>query len=178
MMDTFALKLTTAAVFVLAGAAGGRWQAGRLAERVKRLEELIGGMRLFQSEIYYTHERLETVAGRLASACQGCASRLFLRFAEELAGGENRDTEELWSGAVSRALGKDTPLKPADLETLKSAGVRLGKDDIRGQCSYIEKTIKELEVRLGEARQDCGARSPLFRTLGIAAGCAGAVLIF
>ena len=117
MMDTFALKLTTAAVFVLAGAAGGRWQAGRLAERVKRLEELIGGMRLFQSEIYYTHERLETVAGRLASACQGCASRLFLRFAEELAGGENRDTEELWSGAVSRALGKDTPLKSADLET-------------------------------------------------------------
>ncbi len=177
-MDPFALKLAAAAIMVLTGAAAGRRQAGRLAERVKLLEELIGGMRLFQSEIYYTHERLETVSGRLVSACQGCASRLFSRFAAELGKGENRDTEELWNDAVSRTFRKDGPLRPADLDTLKSAGIRLGRDDIEGQCSYIEKTVRELEVRLEEARQDCGARSSLLRTLGIAAGCAGAIFIF
>ncbi len=177
MIDTLTLKIAAAAVFILAGTAGGRFQAGRLKERVKLLEELIGGMRLFQSEIYYTHERLENISKRLVISCRGCASDLFFQFSEELKRGEGRDTEEIWNSAAGKLFQMHTALRTPDLNTLKTAGIRLGRDDIGGQCAYIGKTAEELQVRLQEARQDSETRSRLFQTLGTAAGCAGALLI-
>lgn len=52
-----------------------------------------------------------------------------------------------------------------------SAGLRLGRDDIEGQCRYLEKTAEELEVRLLEARKEKESRSRLYKTLGLTAGC-------
>lgn len=178
MIDALMLKLTAAAVFVLAGTAAGYRQAARLAEREKILEDLIGAMKMYESEIYYTHERLEHVARRLSAACRGKAGSLFENFAGRLALQESRSGEEIWNDAVKDTFGHRSALREDDLETLKSAGIRLGRDDVEGQCGYIEKTARDLGVRLEEARQDKKARSSLFKTLGIAAGCAGAILVF
>lgn len=177
-MSPFTLKFTAAAALVLLGAAGGRYQAGRLAARERMIGELIDGIHLFRNEIYYTHDRLERISERLVSSCRGCSSDLFLCFYRELEERAAGDTAELWNDAVLRAFGRRSPLRDCDLDTLRSAGVRLGRDDIEGQCAYLEKTAGELEVRLREARSDRLARSSLCKTLGVAAGCGAAILVF
>ena len=87
MIDIMAVKVMTAALLAVSGAAVGQYQASRLTRRVELLEELISGMRLFRNEIYYTHDRLERVAGRLTLSCQGCGSVFFSEFQRRL--GEN-----------------------------------------------------------------------------------------
>ena len=70
MIDIMAVKVMTAALLAVSGAAIGQYQASRLTRRVELLEELISGMRLFRNEISYTHDRLERVAGRQTLSCQ------------------------------------------------------------------------------------------------------------
>lgn len=178
MIDIMAVKVMTAALLAVSGAAAGQYQASRLTKRVELLEELISGMRLFRNEIYYTHDRLERVAGRLTLSCQGCGSVFFSEFQRRLEENGGKDTETIWRGCAERVFGNRTPLKERDLSVLKSAGVRLGMDDIEGQCRYLEKAEEDLEVRLKDARQLRESRFRLYRTLGLAAGCAAAILVF
>ena len=79
---------------------------------------------------------------------------------------------------TSSCSGRRPPLKDSDRLALMSAGLRLGRDDIEGQCRYLEKTAEELEVRLLEARKEKESRSRLYKTLGLTAGCAAAILVF
>ena len=84
----------------------------------------------------------------------------------------------MWRSSVENVFGRRPPLKDSDRLTLMSAGLRLGRDDIEGQCRYLEKTAEELEVRLLEARKEKESRSRLYKTLGLTAGCAAAILVF
>lgn len=177
MTTEFTLRIAAAVFCVILGIAGGRYKASRLSEREKKLEELISGITLFRNEIYYTHDRLEAVAERLSDSAAGCGARLFSHFAECLGTSAGKDSEMIWRDAVRKTFGSRSPLKENDLATLSSAGIRLGKDDPEGQCRYLEKTAAELEVRLREARLDKEARWRLYQTLGLAAGCAAAILV-
>ena len=173
-----AMKIMTAAALAVSGAAMGQYQAHRLTRRTELLEELISGIRLFRNEIYYTHDRLERVAERLVSSCRGCCSDFFSAFQHQLKRGDSRDTETIWRECVDYIFGGGTPLKESDRSALKSAGTRLGMDDVEGQCRYLEKAEEELEIRLEDARKMKESRFRLYRTLGLTAGCAAAILVF
>ncbi len=177
MTTEFTLRIAAAVLCLILGAAGGRFKASRLSEREKMLEELISGITLFRNEIYYTHDRLKTVSDRLSDSAGGCGARLFSQFSELLRESAGKDSEMIWKDAVRKTFGSRSPLKENDLTALSSAGIRLGKDDAEGQCRYLEKTAAELEVRLREARLDKETRWRLYQTLGLAAGCAAAVLV-
>lgn len=177
MFNGFTFKCCAAALLVAAGAAGGKYRAMRLSEREKMIEDLIGGVRLFRSEIYYTHDRLARVADRLSRSCTGCASVLFHMLYEELIAGEGMDTEDLWKNAVLNTFKRNPALTEKDRAVLISAGTRLGRDDIEGQCLYLEKTEEELRVRLEEARREKETKSSLYKTLGVAVGSAAAILV-
>ena len=178
MIDYFTVKCFAAVTFIAAGAVGGNYQARRLSRRENMIEELIGGIRLFRSEIYYTHDRLSAVSGRLADSCSGCASRLFQTFCEELSEDSGSDAAQIWQGAVTKTFKGDNALSQKDRNVLAAAGSRLGRDDIEGQRRHLEKTEEELKVRLEEARRDKESKTSLYKTLGTAAGAAAAVLIF
>ena len=51
------------------------------------------------------------------------------------------------------------------------------KMNVQGNA-MMEKTAEELEVRLLEARKENESRSRLYKTLGLTAGCAAAILVF
>ena len=169
MIDAMTVKMMMAAALAVSGAAAGQYQASQLTKREEMIAELISGIRLFRNEIYYTHDRLERVAQRLTSSCSGCCVSLFSEF---------QDTETMWRSSVENVFGRRPPLKDSDRLALMSAGLRLGRDDIEGQCRYLEKTAEELEVRLLEARREKESRSRLYKTLGLTAGCAAAILVF
>lgn len=178
MISGFTVKCFVAVILVAAGAAGGAYQAMRLSQRERMIEELIGGIRLFRSEIYYTHDRLADVSRRLTDSCSGCAAHLFQTFCGELAKGDGIDTAQIWKNTVNNTFKSNSPLSEKDRDVLISAGSRLGRDDIEGQCRYLEKTEEELKVRLGEARKDRETKSSLYKTLGVATGSAAAILVF
>ena len=178
MIDAMTVKMMTAAALAVSGAAAVQYQASQLTKREEMIAELISGIRLFRNEIYYTHDRLERVARRLTSSCSGCCVSLFSEFQDQLNHCRGRDTETMWRSSVENVFGRRPPLKDSDRLALMSAGLRLGRDDIEGQCRYLEKTAEELEVRLLEARKEKEFRSRLYKTLGLTAGCAAAILVF
>lgn len=106
MIDIMAVKVMTAALLAVSGAAVGQYQASRLTRRVELLEELISGMRLFRNEIYYTPRSSGTVAGRLTLSCQGCGSVFFSEFAP--AGKRTEEKTRRRSGENARSAFSET----------------------------------------------------------------------
>lgn len=63
------------------------------------------------------------------------------------------------------------------VRTLLSLGVGLGKMDVCGQCRALELACVRLEQQLQELDQNRKARCSSYRTLGICAGLAFAVIL-
>lgn len=171
------IRIILCVLMVAAGTAGGFIMAGRLSMRRQILDSLIYSLEIMRNEIYYTHERLEKIAGRTAAVSEGASAQFFRNFAGRLA--ENADTgaSDVWHSAVEGTFPQGCVLKERDIEALDSAGTRLGKTDVSDQCSNLERTIRELSLRYSEAEKDEAEKSRLYKTLGTSAGILAAVMI-
>lgn len=171
------LKTALCGAFVIVGAFTGMFYARRLTQRRIALGELVRSLQLFENEIYYTRERLEKAAARVSRASGGPAGELFAAFAELLRERGEAGAGHLWEAAVSECFPEDMPLNARDIDALRAMGRQLGSTDIKGQTENIERTLKELSLRLADAGNAEAQKGRVYRTAGVAGGILCAVLV-
>ncbi len=170
-------RLVLGLMFIAAGTCLGFMKADRLAKRKVLLEDMIAALEYLKNEIYYTHERLNVVARRIAAMSDGAAAGLFARFSDKLELSEEEGVYRLWSEAVEESFPFYSPLTVQDVEAVTALGMKLGRTDVEGQCGNIERFSRELSIRQSAAETEAAQKSRIYRTLGPVAGIAFAVLI-
>ncbi|MCI8285274.1 MAG: hypothetical protein HFE90_08455 [Firmicutes bacterium] len=171
------IKIIFGFIFIVAGTCAGFVKADRLARRNVLLSELIVSLEYLKNEIYYTHERLNVVADRIAHMSEGKAAELFGRFADKLSDRQEEGVYDLWKESVEEAFPFYSPLAEQDAEAVCSLGIKLGRTDVEGQCSNIERSCRELSIRQAAAEMEAAQKSRIYRTLGTVTGIAFAILI-
>ena len=171
------LKTALCGAFVIAGAFTGMFYARRLTQRRVALGELVRSLQLFENEIYYTRERLEKAAARVSRASEGQSAELFAVFSELLRERGEAGTGYIWGIAVRECFPEGMPLDARDIDALCSMGRQLGSTDVKGQTENVERTLKELSLRLADAGSAEAQKGRVYRTAGVAGGILCAVLI-
>lgn len=171
------IKLIFGFVFIITGTCAGFIKADRLARRNTLLGELIVSFEYLKNEIYYTHERLNVVADRIACMSDGKPAELFGRFADKLSDRQEEGVYILWKESVDETFPFYSPLAGQDAEAVCALGIKLGRTDVDGQCSNIERSCRELSIRQAAAETEASQKSRIYRTLGAVTGIAFAILI-
>lgn len=181
-VSDISIKITLCILFILGGTWLGFRSAARLTKRKNAISDIIAGLYLFENEIYYTRERLESIAARLGRISAGAAAEFFSVFAGLLEERSELGAEFLWNEAADICFPPASTLTAStlnkkDTEALRALGVKLGTTDVEGQRDNIGRTIKELSLRLADAEEMERQKGKMYRTVGAAAGILCAVLI-
>ena len=89
---------------------------------------------------------------------------------------QDNSAKEAWEKALDESKSKKD-LNEEDINVLKSLGKMLGNTDIEGQVSQIELTENLLNDKILEAQESKRKNTKLYKTLGIAAGLAIAIIL-
>lgn len=81
---------------------------------------------------------------------------------------------EAWKNALEESK---TNLKEEDIKVLKNLSKLLGKTDIDGQLSEIELIEKFIEEQITNAEEEQKKNEKLYKSLGILAGIAIAIIL-
>lgn len=176
-VSDISIKITLCILFISGGTWLGFRSSARLTKRKNAISDIIAGLYLFENEIYYTRERLESIAARLGRISAGAAAEFFSVFAGLLEERSELGAEFLWNEAADICFPPASPLNKKDTEALRALGVKLGATDVEGQRGNIGRTIKELSLRLANAEEMERQKGKMYRTVGAAAGILCAVLI-
>ena len=85
-------------------------------------------------------------------------------------------SKKAWEKSLENAT-KKTNFNEEDITTLKTLGKMLGNTDMAGQVSQIELTEQMLLERIENAKVEKKKNSKLYKTLGITAGLAIAIIL-
>lgn len=176
-VSDISIKITLCILFISGGTWLGFRSSARLTKRKNAISDIIAGLYLFENEIYYTRERLESIAARLGRISAGAAAEFFSVFAGLLEERSELGAEFLWNESADICFPPASPLNKKDTEALRALGVKLGATDVEGQRGNIGRTIKELSLRLADAEEMERQKGKMYRTVGAAAGILCAVLI-
>ncbi len=166
------LKLVGAAIVVGAGALIGHQAAAPLVRRPKELRQLQAGLALLETEIAYGAVPLPHALTRAGSA-GGLAARLFGAAARAAGGGE------LPATALTRTLQvcwDATALAPGDGEALGELAAVLGASDRSDQIRHLKLCRERLSAAEAAAEAERARSERMYRTTGLLAGAAAAIL--
>jgi stage III sporulation protein AB len=159
-----------ALVLGLAGVDLGRRRLGR----TEALEAVAAGLELLRTEIRYAALPLPAALRRVAGMAPSPASRLFGATAEAL------DRGAAGEDAVADAMGRlsrDLPLLPRQRLVLAQLGAVLGRSDRDDQADHLTRAIEHLGREAARDRPEAQRQASLWRTLGLLAGVAAAILV-
>lgn len=169
------MKLAGILIIVLSAGSVGFRIAAALRRRCSLLRQLLSSLQILKNEITFCGTPLPQAFALMAVSSQGGPERLFSSVARQM---ERRRWLTL-SGAMEQALseeeelGRDTALR--DVFMRLAAG--LGKYDRDHQLQTMEMAAADLQRLLQEAEREQNLRSRTYRTLGICAGLAMAILL-
>lgn len=168
----WAVKLAGAVMVVAAGALIGQQVAAPLVRRPRELRELQAGLALLETEVAYGAAALPAALARAATA-GGLAGRVFGGAARAAAAGE------LPATALARALAaawEAAALTDADGEALSALAAVLGASDRHDQLRHLRLCRERLAAAEAAAEAERRRGERLYRTTGLLAGAAAAIL--
>lgn len=158
------LKIAGVVLLALAGLAAGYLRAGRLYARRNFLRSFLSFLDTLSTGLRYSGEDIFT----LMHQCGG--------FFEMNAADASKPFELAWADCI-KPLTKRYSLHRQDEELLFSFGERLGKTDLEGQLSHIELYQTLFEKQEGNAEEDIGKKSKLYKALGLFVGVSAAIML-
>lgn len=110
---------------------------------------------------------------RLVSICSDCEE---LKCFEFFSKPNSESFEKIWSKSVL-TIPRAYALTKADTDLILQFGAQLGKTDIEGQIKHIKLYRGFFEKQLGEAEEAITKKSKLYKTMGLFAGSAVALMM-
>lgn len=163
------VKLFGSALLVLASFAAGCSASRSLYKRRNFLKSFLVFLDQLSTNIRYNSDDIFT----LVSRCADC---------EELScfcidtADKSQPFDKLWSKCVI-TIPKAYALKKDDKGILSDFGLQLGKTDVEGQLKHIELYKQLLQKQLSDSEEAISKKSKLYKTLGLFAGTATALMM-
>ncbi len=162
------------AIFVILGCGGfGFLIAGGYKREERYLRELYGALEFMAAELKYRASPLSELVARGAEHTSATLWQLFSVLDQELAGQIAPNAE----ACMREALAKTPSIPPLTGKMLRLLGKSLGKFDVSGQLSGITLVRDACKENLQRLSRDRAERLRSYRTLGICAGIAIAILL-
>lgn len=139
----------------------------------KLLEEIISILDLMISELSYRLTPLPELMQQASSHALPILRKVFITAAEQL----ERQVLPDVSSCMDYALSESQLTFSKVSQILSSLGLSLGRFDLPGQIKGLSGVRNQCQHILQESRQDLTERLRCYRTLGICAGIAVAVLL-
>ena len=162
------------AILVIGGCGGfGFAVAGEAARQEGQLRQLLESLDFMESELRYHLTALPELFQLCGLRSSGCLKRLFLDLAGELDAHSAPDVEQCLRTCLDRQ-----PAIPMRLrKRIWQLGRTLGRFDLPGQLRGIDSAREGCRRELRELERNRQQRLRSYRTLGLCAGAALAVLL-
>ncbi|MBU5453749.1 stage III sporulation protein AB [Pseudoflavonifractor sp. MSJ-30] len=163
------------AVLVIGGCGGFGFSVAREAIRQERLlRQLLENLDFMESELRYRLTPLPELFQLCALRSNGCLKRLFLDMSGEL----DKHTEPQVEVCLRNALDANPAIPGRIRRRIYQLGRNLGRFNLEGQLQGIESAREGCRRELRELERNRQERLRGYRTLGLCAGAALAVLLF
>lgn len=162
------------AVLIVGGCGGFGICLGTSVRReIRELEGLLRGLELMENQLQYRLTPLPELCRMAGKEASGTVGRVFFQLSREL----DRQTAPEAAGCMQAALKKYPGLSPELGRALARLGRDLGRFDLPGQLRGLERARERCYGLLENIRKNRGARLGEYRTLGLCAGAALAILL-
>lgn len=159
----------------IAGAAAwlGFSASQRLRRRVRALDELAEGLRLFEQELEFSAPELEEISARLGRAGKGAGGLLFTVFGGSLSQLGEKSAAQLWEQAV----GQLPELTLESRRLLCALGECLGRFESREQRECVSAVRERLEQLRERDADACREKCRVCHALALSGGAFLVVLL-
>ena len=164
------------ALIATAGYLAGQAVAYSYARRPEDLKQCQAALELLASEVDYASTHLGLALQRVGRALGGPVGEAWRRSAAALSE-PAYGTVEAWEVGLEQ-LRLATALTLADLDILRTFGLKLGATDRADQLRHISRAVERLRIQEEMARQARSRNETVWRYLGVLSGVAlGLVLL-
>ncbi len=162
------------AVLVILGCGGFGFLVASASKREeKHLRELLEAIEFMISELQYRLTPLPELLLRATDYTSGALKQVFSALVEELSGQAAPNAE----GCMRSAMEKNQALPVLTGNILRFMGRSLGKFDLSGQITGLTLVKEVCKENLQKLSKDRTERLRSYRTLGVCAGIALAILL-
>lgn len=162
------IKSIGVVLVLLASLLTGKYQVGKLQERVHHLRELLNILTLLRSRIHYSMNPLPQIFREVSYQAAPPWRDIFLRLGQSMER-TDRTLMENWQIAMKR-IEAETALKKEDIALLEPLLAGIGDMDKERSVTAVEMVTSQLQGQLREATLKREERTRLAVTLSVTAG--------
>lgn len=166
------IKLIGAILIIVSCAGMGFSIAASQIKSERTLEQLILATEWMTNELQHHMSPLPDLCRQAAIQVHGPLRTIFITLADELDRQEHSDAHV----CMSVALENENDLPESTEKHLRRLGQSIGRFDLAGQLSGLESVRQSAQRELDGLRANMDTRIRSYRTLGICAGAALAIL--
>ena len=161
------------ALLIVVGCSGVGFLASAMYKKeVAALKTFLESLDMMESELRYRKTPLPELCRYIAAVQNGSVKAFYLSLAREFQQLSQPDAE----ACVAMALEKTSQMPQQTKDMVQMLGHSLGKFDVEGQIIGIQSVRSEAQLRLSRLCADQEQRLKSYRTLGVCAGAARAIL--
>lgn len=162
------------AVLILVGCGGfGCSIVAGVKKEERELNRLIGLLGFMESQLQYRLTPLPELCHQAGKNVGGSVGEVFCNLSRELQWQSAPDA----AGCMAAALRRNHDLPPTLRQMLLTLGITLGRFDLDGQLKDLEEIRTSCREQMEYLRRDQDNRFRSYRTLGLCAGAALAILL-
>lgn len=169
------MKIVGILFVVLSSLSVGLRYAHMVQQRCTTIGQIILALRLLKSELSVHGTPLPEAFGLLAAATSGSTAAYFSSAAKEM--NHSRWISPQESLRTAEIHLKEFGPKDPSIRILRDVSSGIGKLDMDSQLNALDNAISRFEILRHSAEQDRSVRCRTYRTLGLCAGIALAILL-
>ncbi|MGN1327622.1 MAG: stage III sporulation protein AB [Clostridia bacterium] len=151
----------------------GNLYSKKYSNRLNELEKMKNILNVFKAKIKFTCTPLQDIFEEIYEENKENIGEIFKCANQYM---NNYNASEAWEKAIEEKK-RQTNFTEDDINVLKTLGKMLGNTDVEGQVSQIEITENFLMKEIKEAEEEKRKNTKLYKTLGVTAGLALAVIL-
>jgi len=145
--------------------------ANKYKDRVTDLKQMRSALNILKTKIVYTYEPLPEIFLEISSKFTNSIGEIFKLSSSKM---KEKSAGTAWKEAL---LETKTNMNKEDLKTIESLSKLLGKTDVDGQLSEIELLEKFIDEQIEKAEGEQRKNEKLYKSLGVIAGLAIAIIL-
>ncbi|WP_051534264.1 stage III sporulation protein SpoIIIAB [Desulfitibacter alkalitolerans] len=144
--------------------------------RFEQLRKLRSSLKMLETEINYSMNPLPEALFKVGSRISWPVGILYAYTADLLAKNMGLPMEQVWRAGLNR-LAEESSLKTEELDVLDDFGIGLGGSDREEQLKNLHLVQEHLRIIELKAESDRNKYERMYKTLGVLAGAALALVI-
>jgi len=144
--------------------------------RFEQIKKLRSSLKMLETEISYSMNPLPEALFKVGSRILGPVGKLYEHTAELLGKNAGLPMEQVWRAGLDR-LAEESSLKKEELDVLDDFGLGLGGSDREEQLKNLHLAQEHLRIIESSAERDRNKYERMYKTLGILAGAALALVL-